>query len=183
MCSFWRESRRKRKILSLPRPSRFVRDMFPTLKLLLSILSISSSKLFNLVQSHCGRELLDVFIVIQALFDGDEYDPPLNLTSSSNCLPILFELLDRFPHLSAVIEPYKNISRVADQNDHSSLISILNTICANLNRPKRTVAARATLHTSRSQCLSMLVKMPYRLVALNVPQPTSINHNGSKNAG
>ena len=183
-------------MLFLSRLSRFVLDMFPTLKLPSPILSVSSSELFNLVRLHCGQELLDLLVAqkicdIQTLlrvkdiftlvhlptddfrdlkervavqlhdgswsiligiqarvnyfmkslkdhvcFDDDEYDQSSNLASPSDCLTISAELLETFPHLAAVIELCKITNRVPDQNDHFSLISILNNICANLNRSK-----------------------------------------------
>ena len=105
----------------------------------------------------------------QTRVEDDESDQSSNRASPSDCSSISTELLDRFPHLAAVIELCKTISRVPDQNDHSSLILILNNICVNLSRSKNNYR-----HSSYAThfALSLFIyagRNAYRFVSLNVP--------------
>ena len=105
----------------------------------------------------------------QVRFDDDECDQSSNLASPSNCLSISVDLLDTFPHLAAVIELCKTINRAPDQNDHFSLISILNNICANLNRSKNHYRYSSYVTHFALSLFIYAGRNAYRLVSLNVP--------------
>ena len=79
------------------------------------------------------------------------------------------ELLDTFPHFAAVIELCKTTNRVPEQHNHFSLISILNNICANLNRSKNNYHYSSYVTHFALSLFIYPGRNAYRLVSLNVP--------------
>ena len=119
------------------------------------------------IQAHVDRFMKS--LKDQVRFDDDECDQSSNLASPSNCLSISVDLLDTFPHLAAVIELCKTINRAPDQNDHFSLISILNNICANLNRSKNHYRYSSYVTHFALSLFIYAGRNAYRLVSLNAP--------------
>ena len=105
----------------------------------------------------------------QARFDEDECDQPPDLASSSHGVTLSVEILKKFPLLDSVVELCNTIDKVPDPQNHSSLISMLNNICANLTRTQNNY--RYSTYVTHF-ALSLFIyagQNAYRLVSMNVP--------------
>lgn len=105
----------------------------------------------------------------QAQFDENEHDRPSDVISTSGGMILSAELLDKFPVLSSLTELCTTIDSLPNQSSLSSLICILNNICANLKRVENNYRYS---HYVSHFALSLFIYAghnAYRLVSLNIP--------------
>ena len=99
----------------------------------------------------------------------DEYNQSPTLTLPIQNKTLSTELMNKFPLLNSLIEFYSTIDNLPDQDDRSSLISIINNICANLTRTPNNYRYSDYVHHFALSLFIYAGQNAYRLLSMNIP--------------
>lgn len=105
----------------------------------------------------------------RALLDENKHQPPPEAASFVNQITVSSSVLEKVPLLKSLISLCNTIDQLSGEKDLSSLISMLNCICANLTRTENNYRYSDHISHFALTVFTYAGRNAYRLISMNIP--------------